>query len=185
MMKAINKVMVGTALLACTTSVMAKPSQCLMQQYDRYITASLNWYQSLVTYTVTQHPNLQDAAQHFLQERQHHFALKQAAFHDFVLHQPKYIQTDQSVESWLQLKQKDIKQLSHRTDKLGQLAKQSFLDRQHPQPSNMQSLQNAFADLLSHPQALKQPLQQYQHTIVNIEHSACKSESTILNSNKE
>ncbi|MHA2938080.1 hypothetical protein ACXJY6_07260 [Vibrio sp. RC27] len=148
--------------------------ECEIQQYDTYIDASLNWYQDLTTITVSEYPDLAGVSEWFLEGRKHHFELSRAVVHDALHNSPESISTSRSIESWLQLEQSDVKELSMRDDEIGALAKQTFNDRQSTPHEKNYDLRSAFAELLSHPKKIDTALSKYNEKMELIEQSPCK-----------
>lgn len=162
-------------LLLCSLSAasQAADTQCLQKKYDAYIDASLNWYQDLIQLTTSQHPDLAEAGQWFYQGREYHFELNRTAVHHYLQKNPSKVATELSVESWLQLEQSEVKQLTSRNDALGQIASQSFNYRQSkPHPKNYQ-LRSAFAELLSHPDKIDTVLSRYNNAVSRAESIVC------------
>ncbi|HBV75526.1 MULTISPECIES: hypothetical protein [Vibrio] len=148
-------------------------TQCLTKKYDAYIDASLMWYQDLVAITTMTHPDLKEVGDWFLAGRTHHFELNRAAVDYYLINDPSKVAIDQSVESWLKLEQSEIKTLSQRDDKLGQVAKTTFDDRQSPPNEKNYELRSAFADLLSHPSNIKPALDKYNQTVAKTSAMEC------------
>jgi uncharacterized protein YozE (UPF0346 family) len=78
------------------------------------------------------------------------------------------------VEAWLQLEQKEIKQLAKRNDELGKLAQVTFNDRQTKQHDKNYQLRSAFADLLSHPTKIDSALKRYNQAIGQLDQLDCQ-----------
>lgn len=148
--------------------------ECSIQQYDTYIDASLQWYQDLTEITVSEYPELDDVSTWFLDGRKHHFELSRAVVHDALQNNPEEISTSRSIESWLQLEQAEVKQLSMRDDKIGMLAKETFSDRQSTPHEKNYELRSAFAELLSHPKKIDTALTKYNEKMELIEQNPCK-----------
>ena len=152
---------------------LAADTQCLTGKYDAYIDASLNWYQDLITLTTEQYPELEEVSDWFYDGRKHHFELNRAAVRYYLDKDPSKVATGQSIEAWLKLEQKDVKDLASRDDALGKLAAQSFDDRQStPHPKNYE-LRSAFAELLSHPDKINSVLSRYNEAIKKAEDIQC------------
>ncbi|PMH46659.1 hypothetical protein BCU68_01085 [Vibrio sp. 10N.286.49.B3] len=164
---------IGLVLATTSTLTLAEDTQCLNGKYDAYIDASLTWYQDLIALTTEQYPDLQDVGEWFLVGRNNHFELNRAAVHYYLENEPAKVATEQSVEAWLQLEQQDIKSLSARQDKLGQLALVTFTDRQATPHQQNYQLRSAFAELLSHPKQIDEALQKYNLAIANIAAISC------------
>lgn len=160
-------------LLLLTGTANAADNTCLSNKYHGYIDASLSWYESLVDLTVEKNPTLDGVSQWFLEGRQHHFELSRKAVDYYLEHDPSLISTDKSVESWLNLEQEDIKRLATRSDELGEYAQKTFSDRQSKPHEKNYELRSAFADLLSHPQAIDVPLQAYNNAMEKISAIKC------------
>lgn len=73
-------------------------------------------------------PNLQSVGDWFLEGRKHHFELNRAAVDYYLENAPEKVKTNQSIESWLQLTQKEVKELASHDDDLGKIAKATFDD---------------------------------------------------------
>ncbi|KOO16781.1 hypothetical protein AKJ18_01545 [Vibrio xuii] len=164
------------ALLLGTTSTFAAAADnsCLAKKYDAYIDASLHWYEDLASLTSEQYPELTEVSDWFLEGRKHHFELNRAAVHYYLTEDQTKVATEQPVEAWLQLEQKDIKVLASRSDELGQLAKVTFGDRQAKPHEKNYELRSAFADLLSHPTKIDTALQRYNSSIKQLESIKCE-----------
>jgi hypothetical protein len=164
------------ALLLGTTSTFAAvaDNSCLAKKYDAYIDASLHWYEDLANLTSEQYPELTEVSDWFLEGRKHHFELNRAAVHYYLTEDQTKVATEQPVEAWLQLEQKDIKVLASRSDELGQLAKVTFGDRQAKPHEKNYELRSAFADLLSHPTKIDTALQRYNSSIKQLESIQCE-----------
>ncbi|MGF1755064.1 hypothetical protein L4C33_15895, partial [Vibrio makurazakiensis] len=162
-------------LLASTSTVsLAADNQCLSGKYDMYIDASLNWYADLAELTSSQYPDLTEVSGWFLEGRKHHFELNRAAVHYYLDNDASKVATEQPIEAWLQLEQKDVKQLSTRDDELGKIAKTTFDDRQSTPHEKNYELRSAFAELLSHPKQIDTALQRYNKAIKDLEATQCK-----------
>jgi len=160
------------ALLA--TSAQAANTECLSDKYSQYVDASLTWYEELIAITVKKDPNLESVGNWFLKGRKHHFELNRAAVDFYLKNDPSKVKTNQSIESWLQLDQKEIKSLSMKDDALGKVAKITFDDRQAPPHKQNYELRSAFADILSHPKEIDAPLKAYNKTMTQISDINCK-----------
>lgn len=148
--------------------------ECAIQKYDTYIDASLQWYSDLTDLTITEYPELDSVSAWFLEGRKHHFELSRAVVHDALINEPKKINTSRSIESWLQLEQTEVKQLSMRDDQIGLLAKQTFDDRQAAPHEKNYQLRSAFAELLSHPKKIETALARYNEKMAVIEQNPCQ-----------
>ncbi|KGY12107.1 hypothetical protein NM22_12555 [Vibrio tubiashii] len=169
-----KRTLVAMLLAATSTFASAADNACLAKKYDAYIDASLHWYEDLATLTSEQYPDLTEVSQWFLKGRKNHFELNRTAVHYYLENDPVKVATNQPVEAWLQLEQKDIKVLASRSDELGQVAKVTFEDRQaKPHEKNYQ-LRSAFADLLSHPTKIDSALKRYNASIKQLEAIQCQ-----------
>jgi flagellar motor switch/type III secretory pathway protein FliN len=92
----------------------------------------------------------------------------------YLENEPERVATSQPVEAWLQLEQKDIKALAARSDELGQIAQETFNDRQSKQHDKNYQLRSAFADLLSHPTKIDAALKRYNQSIKQLEDINCQ-----------
>ncbi|MBD1556556.1 hypothetical protein HC752_06370 [Vibrio sp. S9_S30] len=169
------------ALLLASSSTFAQTDQtqtdqtlCLEKKYDSYVDASLIWYEDLVSFTIQENPALTDVGQWFLNGRRNHFELNREAVHYYLSNDPSKVATDRPVEAWLNLEQKEIKVLTSRSDKLGQLAKVTFDDRQSQPHSQNYELRTAFAELLSHPKKIDNALNKYNQSINKLEQERCQ-----------
>jgi len=165
-----------SALLLSSVSYFANAADtvCLEKKYDAYVDASLNWYSDLIQLTNKKYPELEEVSEWFLSERKHHFELNEVAVAYYLKNDPSKVATEQSVERWLQLEQKDIKELAQRDDELGKAAKLSYEDRQAPPHQDNYQLRSAFADLLSNPKQINESLQRYNAEITKIEEINCE-----------
>ncbi len=157
-----------------TTSAQAADTECLSNQYSQYVDASLTWYKELISITVKRDPNLESVGNWFLEGRQHHFELNRAAVDFYLKNDPSKVKTNQSIESWLQLDQKEIKTLASNNDGLGKIAKVTFDDRQAQPHKQNYELRSAFADILSHPKEIDAPLNAYNQKMTEISEISCK-----------
>ncbi|GLR75354.1 hypothetical protein [Aliivibrio sifiae] len=157
-----------------TTSAQAADTECLSNQYSQYVDASLTWYKELISITVKRDPNLESVGNWFLEGRQHHFELNRAAVDFYLKNDPSKVKTNQSIESWLQLDQKEIKTLASNNDELGKIAKVTFDDRQAQPHKQNYELRSAFADILSHPKEIDAPLNAYNQKMTEISDISCK-----------
>ncbi|MGF1805851.1 hypothetical protein L4C31_11440 [Aliivibrio sifiae] len=157
-----------------TTSAQAADTECLSNQYSQYVDASLTWYKELISITVKRDPNLESVGNWFLEGRQHHFELNRAAVDFYLKNDPSKVKTNQSIESWLQLDQKEIKTLASNNDELGKIAKVTFDDRQAQPHKQNYELRSAFADILSHPKEIDAPLNAYNQKMTEISEISCK-----------
>ncbi|WP_038172665.1 hypothetical protein [Vibrio pacinii] len=169
-----KRTLVALLLGAAAFTASATDNECLSQKYDAYIDASLHWYEDLSQLTAQQYPELSEVSEWFLQGRQHHFELNRAAVHYYLKQDPTKVATNQPVEAWLQLEQKDIKVLSSRSDELGKLAQTTFSDRQSQPHEKNYELRSAFADLLSHPTKIDAALKRYNKSIQQLEMINCQ-----------
>lgn len=161
-------------LSALPAFAFAANTQCQIEKYDAYIDASINWYQELSTLTSADNPDLKEVSEWFLDGRKMHFELNREAVHQFLASNPNRVSTELDVESWLQLSQADIKELSTRQDKLGMSAKSSFEYRQaKPHPQNYE-FRSALAELLSHPNKIEPALTAYNDTVNLVNSQPCQ-----------
>ncbi|KOO03644.1 hypothetical protein [Vibrio nereis] len=168
-----KRLIVALLLGASSTVATAADNTCLSKKYDAYIDASVHWYEDLTKLTSEQYPDLTEVSEWFLEGRKNHFELNRAAVHYYLEHDLTKVATQQPVEAWLQLEQKDIKTLASRSDELGQLAKVTFNDRQAKPHENNYDLRSAFADLLSHPTKIDSALKRYNQAISKLEAISC------------
>lgn len=169
------KRLIVALLLGATSSVAAAADNtCLSKKYDAYIDASVHWYEDLTKLTTEQYPDLKEVSEWFLEGRKHHFELNRAAVHYYLEHDLTKVATEQPVEAWLQLEQKDIKTLASRSDELGTLASVTFNDRQAKPHDQNYDLRSAFADLLSHPTKIDSALKRYNMAIKELESISCQ-----------
>lgn len=157
-----------------TTSVQAADTECLSNKYSQYVDASLTWYKDLIAITVQKNPKLDSVGEWFLEGRAHHFELNRAAVDFYLKNDPSKVKTNQSIESWLQLEQKEIKALAANKDELGKIAKVTFDDRQSQPHKKNYELRSAFADILSHPKDIETPLNAYNQKITEISKISCQ-----------
>lgn len=168
-----KRLLVALLVGASSSMAFAADNACLSKKYDAYIDASLHWYEDLSKLTAEQYPDLQEVSQWFLTGRVNHFELNRAAVKYYLDNDPTKVSTEQAVEAWLQLEQKDIKTLASRSDELGKLAKVTFDDRQSKPHDKNYELRSAFADLLSHPTKIDSALQRYNKAIKQLESIQC------------
>ncbi|UTV28907.1 hypothetical protein [Photobacterium atrarenae] len=152
----------------------AQETSCQSDKYHQYVDASLSWYQSLVDIAVQKDPNLKEVGDWFLEGRKHHFELNREAVDWYLENDKDKLALSQPIESWLKLTQQDVKALSQENNELGRIAKLSFDDRQSkPHPKNYE-LRSAFADLLTHPGDIDQPLNAYNEKMTAIAAIECQ-----------
>ncbi|OCH15439.1 MULTISPECIES: hypothetical protein [unclassified Aliivibrio] len=156
-----------------TASAHAANTECLSNQYSQYVDASLTWYKELISITVKKDPNLKSVGNWFLEGRKHHFEFNRAAVDFYLKNDPSKVKTNQSIESWLQLDQKEIKTLASNNDALGKVAKVTFDDRQSQPHKQNYELRSAFADILSHPKEIDAPLNAYNQKMSGISEINC------------
>ncbi len=146
---------------------------CASNKYHRYVDASISWYESLVSRTIHNSPELSDVAQWFLNARKQHFKFNAKAFDYYLERRPQNIHFNQAVESWLNLSQNDIQVLSEGTSPLADSAKLVFDFRQQKVHKSNYALRAAFADLLSNPEDIQSALSQYNLEIQRINQLQC------------
>ena len=166
--------LVATIMCCLSHFVFAANESCLSLKYDAYVDASIIWYQDLVEITSSEYPELSEVSNWFLEGRQHHFELNREAVHHYLEKDPSKIAIKRPVERWLSLEQRDIKMLSARNDKLGELAKITYRDRQSVPHEKNYELRSALADLLSHPTKIQPALERYNTAIKKVENIICK-----------
>ncbi|MDN3698206.1 hypothetical protein QWY97_12755 [Vibrio cortegadensis] len=169
-----KRFIIGMLLASSSTISLASDTQCLTGKYDAYIDASLTWYQDLVDLTSAQYPDLNEVGEWFLEGRKHHFELNRAAVHYYLKNDSSKVATEQPIEAWLQLEQKDIKELASNDNALGKIATSTFNDRQSTPHDKNYELRSAFADLLSHPKNIDSALNKYNQAIKTVENTVCK-----------
>lgn len=169
------KLIAVTTIICCFSSfAIATDATCLSQKYDAYVDTSIIWYQDLAKITSSEYPELTEVSNWFLEGRKHHFELNREAVHHYLEKDPSKIAIDRPVERWLSLEQRDIKVLSARNDKLGELAKITYRDRQSVPHEKNYELRSALADLLSHPTKIQSALERYNNAIKKVEKIICK-----------
>jgi hypothetical protein len=161
-------------LSALPAFAFAADTECQIKKYDTYIDASINWYQDLATLTSADNPDLQEVSDWFLDGRKKHFELNRLSVHQFLSTNPNKVSTELDVESWLQLTQADIKELSTRQDELGILAKSSFEYRQTKPHSQNYEFRSALAELLSHPNKIQPALTAYNNAVNQANSQVCE-----------
>ncbi|MDG3087957.1 hypothetical protein P7F88_18500 [Vibrio hannami] len=164
-----------TTLLLCSAATFshAADKQCLSGKYDAYIDASLNWYKDLIGLTTEQYPELKEVGDWFYEGRRQHFELNRSAVHYYLQNDMTKVATEQAVESWLKLEQKDVKTLASRSDELGKMASLSYQFRQSKPHEKNYDLRSAFAELLSHPNKIDSVLTKYNDAIEKAEAISC------------
>ncbi|QIA63685.1 hypothetical protein GT360_09225 [Vibrio astriarenae] len=163
-----------TALLSLNAFA-ADNTDCYSNKYDAYVDASLQWYQDLTNLTVEKYPELAEVSDWFMQGRKNHFELNRTAVHYYLMAEPQKIATEQPVESWLSLEQKEVKAMTERDDRLGDVARATFEDRQAKPHAQNYELRSAFADLLSHPTEIQPLLNKYNQSIEQIQSKSCNN----------
>lgn len=163
------------SLILIPGTVFASTTRCDSDKYHQYVDASLSWYQSLVDLAVQKDESLKDVEVWFLEGRKHHFELNREAVDWYLDHDKSRLDQSQSVESWLQLSQHDVKKLSQQQNELGVYAKKAFEDRQSKPHSKNYELRSAFADLLTHPGNIDKPLNAYNDKMTKIANIQCRS----------
>ncbi|GAL29485.1 hypothetical protein JCM19239_6577 [Vibrio variabilis] len=105
-----KKWLAAAAILSTSFSAMSADStQCFENKYDAYIDASIQWYEDLVQMTTSEYPELNEVSNWFLEGRKHHFELNREAVRYYLKNEPQKVATEQSIETWLQLEQQDVK----------------------------------------------------------------------------
>lgn len=105
-----KKWLAAAAILSTSFSAMSADStQCFENKYDAYIDASIHWYEDLVQMTTSEYPELNEVSNWFLEGRKHHFELNREAVRYYLKNEPQKVATEQSIETWLQLEQQDVK----------------------------------------------------------------------------
>ncbi|WP_375753797.1 hypothetical protein [Vibrio sp. HN007] len=168
-----NRILITLLLCSTATFTQAADKQCLAGKYDAYIDASLNWYKDLIGLTTTQYPELKEVGEWFYEGRKQHFELNRSAVHYYLQNDTSKVATEQTIESWLQLEQKDVKTLASRSDELGEVASASFKFRQSKPHEKNYELRSAFAELLSHPNKIDSVLSKYNDAIEKAEAISC------------
>ncbi|MGF1687024.1 hypothetical protein L4C36_10050 [Photobacterium japonica] len=169
--------LLATSLVPATAvaaSSMDTSTQCESDKYHQYIDASLNWYQQLVDLSVAKDPSLKTVGDWFLMGRKHHFLFNRDAVDWYLANDKDKLQLSLPVESWLNLTQSDIKELSTQESALGQAAKLAFDDRQSKPHAKNYALRSAFAELLTHPAQIEQPLNAYNQQMNTIADIQCQ-----------
>ena len=162
------------SLALLPASTLASGNSCESDKYHQYVDASLTWYQNLVDLAVKKDPSLDEVGKWFLEGRKHHFELNREAVDWFLENDKEKLDLNQPIESWLKLSQHDVKALSQQDSDLGRAAKKSFDDRQgKPHPKNYE-LRSAFADLLTHPGEIEEPLNAYNEKMAAIAAIKCE-----------
>ncbi|OOF21602.1 hypothetical protein [Salinivibrio sp. IB872] len=167
------------ALLAAVMPAMSQAApvdnaDCYTAKYHDYVDASINWYQDLVSLTVSKDESLKDVADWFLRGRENHFKLNAQAFDYYLSNDTAKLSLDAPVESWLQLTQEDVKALSQSSLPPAKLAKEVFEFRQGEAMEGNYALRSALADLLSHPKEIDTALNQYNNQMAAINQRQCK-----------
>ena len=166
-----------TSLLPATamaTTAMTASTQCESDKYHQYIDASLSWYQQLVDLSVAKDPSLKAVGDWFMAGREHHFMFNRDAVDWYLANDKDKLQLALPIESWLQLNQRDIKEISTQETPLGQAAKRAFDDRQSKPHAKNYALRSAFAELLTHPAQIEQPLNRYNQKMNAIAEIQCQ-----------
>ncbi|PSU49521.1 hypothetical protein C9J12_08525 [Photobacterium frigidiphilum] len=161
------------SLVLLPTTALASTTSCESDKYHQYVDASLSWYQSLVDLSIKQDESLKEVGDWFLAGRKHHFELNREAVDWYLENDKTKLDLTQSVESWLQLTQQDVKKLSTQQDELGRYAKKAFDDRQSTPHKKNYELRSAFADLLTHPVNIDKPLNAYNEEMTKIAAIEC------------
>ena len=147
--------------------------QCAKNSYHDYVDASIEWYENLVRLTIKDDPKLKDVAEWFMDGRKKHFLLNKDAFDWYINNDESKLDFNTSVESWLKLSQEDIRKLSLTSTPISGAAKEVFDFRQGKAHADNYALRTAFADLLSHPKKIEEPLGTYNQKIEIIGKKSC------------
>ncbi len=161
-------------LLLASANAQADATQCFSDKYHAYIDASVSWYQELAQLATQHDPALSEVSQWYVEERVNHFTLNKLAVDYYLTNQPSKVNTNLAVESWLQLTQPQVKALTERDDQLGQAAQASFADRQRTPHKQNYELRSALADILSDPNTIQAPLENYNNQLLAAEQISCE-----------
>lgn len=149
--------------------------QCVSDKYQKYIQASISWYENIISHTVEKHPDLNEVTQLFFDLREKHFLFNQKVFDFYLINQPDQLNLSRSVESWLDISQYDIQQLSLQSSPLSMSAKEIHALRQTSGHRDNYKLRTALADLFSDPNNMKTALDNYNQKITQINQTKCGS----------
>lgn len=147
---------------------------CASHLYQGYVDASVAWYKSLVSIAVEAQPELQDVGDWFLEARQAHFQFHGEAFDYFLAQSPERLNFSQSVESWLKLSQHEVKEISESQLPIASKAQSIYQFRQQKNHEKNYALRDAFAQLLSQPQVIQQPLKNYNLAMSELTPASCE-----------
>ena len=147
---------------------------CLSQKYHNYVKASIDWYGALVQIAQKEDPKLENVAHWFLKGRQNHFKLNDAVFNERLKSAPASLNFHFGVESWLNLTQEEVKELSQSHSKLAAPARKVFKFRQNETHKDSYALRATLANLLKSPQKIDAPLRHYNQQIEKLSNTHCK-----------
>ncbi len=147
---------------------------CLSQKYHNYVKASIDWYDALIQIAVKEDPKLENVGYWFLKGRHNHFKLNDAVFNERLKNAPNTLNLHSGIESWLNLTQEEVKELSQSHSKLAPPARKVFNFRQDETHKDSYALRAALANLLKSPQKMDAPLRHYNQQIEKLSHTHCK-----------
>nr|WP_086937644.1 hypothetical protein [Thaumasiovibrio occultus] len=171
-----NALIVG--LLLCSSPAFSNVTEnnmaCYQSAYAEYVDISLDWYQDLLDIAVTNEPEMKDVADWFMAGRETHFGFNQAAFNWYLENEPQHLQLNLPVESWLAVEQAEVRTMAQDAQHPLQAQAQALyaLRQGAPHPQNY-ALRSTFADLLSHPQQIDVPLNNYNQRMDALLNKSC------------
>ncbi|MGL4855358.1 MAG: hypothetical protein ACRDDP_08655 [Plesiomonas sp.] len=168
----------GVPFFVLTLSLLSFPSHaldqtCFTQKYEQFVQASDAWYATLLSKVTQQDPTLKVASEQFLNERKNYFNRNLTAVKWYLNHEPARLALDKSVNEWLSLDEESEKKLSSQSSEFAALNEQVFNDRVvKPNPQSY-ALRSAFAELLTHPENVREGLESYNRSMEKIEAVHC------------
>lgn len=151
--------------------------KCISDKYQHYTQTSINWYESLTQATIEKNPSLREVAHLFLDTRKKYVAFNQAVFSYYLNHSPETLDLSAPVESWLNIDQEQLKNISESNTELTPLAKEIDAFREKNRYKNNYKLRTALAELLSRPANMQAALNTYNQQIKAINQNACDKQS--------
>ncbi len=169
-----KNVCLAIALSLSTFGAYADTQSCHSDIYHDYISASLEWYEDLVSVAIEKDESLKDVAEWFLSGRRTHFLFNQTAVDWYLDNDREQLRLDQSVESWLAFDQEKIRDIANSDHPLALEAKKVYELRQSKPHQQNYELRSAFAELLSHPGNIDEPLTSYNDKMARLSTVECK-----------
>lgn len=131
------------ALLLLLTLPVLADSDCLLNQYQRYTNARIQWQQGVTDLIVEQAPAYRDVAEQYRDDQLQLIEASQLAVKFLLREDPALLQTDEPLNQWLQLdaaQRERIAQQNERFAELEALRMQRRDGPRHPNGNDLRSL---------------------------------------------